>query len=400
MNFVLSPADKAFQQEVQVFLAENLTSEMRRGQRLTTSSFTEPAVFTDWQRVLHRRGWVAPAWPKEHGGPGWTPMQRFIFEMECGLAGAPNLIPMGLNMVGPVIMKFGSPAQKALYLPRILSGEDYWCQGYSEPGAGSDLASLSTRAIRDGDDYVVTGTKIWTTHAHHANRMFALVRTADSPRPQDGISFLLLDMKSPGIDVRPIITIGGDHEVNQIFFDGVRVPVANRIGEENKGWTYAKYLLEFERGGSFRAPRLRQQLTHLRALIDGTQGYFVGSSSSGIAARLSMIEIDIDALTVMQLKILADVQSGHNPGSMSSVVKLCVSSIRQAISSVAVDALGQNALIWEEQRPLHDLRHERVLPAELLAIMPAYLDGRANTIAGGTSEIQYDIIAKRILGLS
>jgi len=400
MKHLLSPEDLSFQKEVQDFIDENLTDEIRRGVRLTTSSFNEKEVFGPWQAALHRRGWVAPAWPKEYGGPGWTPVQRYIFEMECGLAGAPLLIPMGLNMVGPVIIRFGTPEQRAFYLPRILSGEDYWCQGYSEPGAGSDLARLGTRAVRDGDHYVVSGSKIWTSHAHHANRMFCLVRTADTPKPQDGISFLLLDMASPGITIRPIHTLGGDHEVNQVFLDGVRVPVANRIGEENRGWTCAKYLLEFERGGGFRGPRLRRQLEDLRALIAREGIDLQGGTGIGIATRLSALDIEIDALITMQLKVLTDVQAGRNPGPGSSLVKLCVSSIRQAITSLAVDALGEKALSWEPHRPLYDLEDiHKSVPVDVLAAMPAYLDARASTLTGGTAEIQHDIIARLVLGL-
>lgn len=399
MNILLSPEDLAFQAEVRAFIATHLTDEMRRGQRLTTSAFTEQAVFGGWQRALHARGWGAPAWPAEHGGPGWTPMQRYIFEMESALAGCPQLLPMGLNMVAPVIMRYGTPAQQTHYLPRILSGADYWCQGYSEPEAGSDLARLKTRARRDGDAYVVSGSKIWTSHAHHANRMFALVRTADTPRPQDGISFLLLDMASPGISIRPITTLGGDHEVNQVFFDEVRVPVSGLVGAENKGWTCAKYLLEFERGGGFRAPRLRRQLGDLRQLIDSAPQFDRARHDPQIRARLSAIEIDIDALTILQLRVLADVQAGRNPGAVSSLIKLCVTGVRQALTSLAVDALGQDALLWEPTRPLYRLAGDPGLPPEILAVMPGYLDARASSLTGGTAEIQHDIIARLVLGL-
>jgi len=231
MDLSFSAKERAFEQEVRDFIAKNLTPEMKRATALTPSVFSDPDIGMAWQRALHKNGWGAPGWPVEYGGPDWTPAQRWIFEAECARAGTPNVNVMGVKMVGPVIIGFGSPEQKNFYLPRILSGEDYWCQGYSEPGAGSDLSSLKTRAVRDGDDYIVNGTKIWTTHAHHANRMFALVRTNDTPRQQDGISFILIDMKSPGITTRPILTIGGDHEVNQVFFDDVRVPVHDRLDE-------------------------------------------------------------------------------------------------------------------------------------------------------------------------
>ena len=249
MNLDLSAADLAFQAEIRAFIAENLPADLQRAGRRATSVFIDKQYSLAWQRILHAKGWVAPSWPVEYGGTGWNEMRRFIFQMECIRAGAPSLAPMGLRMVGPCIMRYGTSEQKAHYLPRLLAGEDYWCQGYSEPGAGSDLASLQLSATSDGDDYVLNGSKIWTTHAHWANRMFCLVRTRFEGKPQAGITFLLLDMNSPGLVVKPIITLAGEHEVNQVFFDDVRVPKANRLGEENDGWTVAKFLLEFERGG-------------------------------------------------------------------------------------------------------------------------------------------------------
>ncbi|MEQ9317405.1 MAG: acyl-CoA dehydrogenase family protein, partial [Henriciella sp.] len=249
MNLELSESDIAFREEVRAFLDENLTPELAAAGRKATSVFIEPDYTLPWQRKLHARGWVAPHWPAEHGGTGWSEMQRYIFASECAKAGAPSLAPMGLGMVGPCIIGYGTPEQKAYYLPRLLAGEDYWCQGYSEPQSGSDLASLALKADRDGDHYVLNGSKIWTTHAHHANRMFCLVRTRPDGKPQEGITFLLLDMNTPGIKVDPIITLAGEHELNQVFFDDVRVPVANRLGEENDGWTVAISLLDFERGG-------------------------------------------------------------------------------------------------------------------------------------------------------
>src|SRR5215212_6304969 len=292
MDLTFSAEERGFEKEVREFIAENLTPEMKRAQALTPSVFSDPDIGIAWQKSLHKRGWAAPGWPVEYGGPDWTPAQRWIFEAECARAGAPNVNVMGVKMVGPVIIGFGTPEQKNYYLPRILSGEDYWCQGYSEPGSGSDLASLKARAVRDGDHYIVNGTKIWTTHAHHANRMFALVRTGDTERKQDGISFILIDMKSPGITIRPILTIGGDHEVNQVFFDDVRVPVANRVGEEGKGWTYGKYLLEFERGAGIASAKLRDAL---RTVSDLAASDATGRAIADpdIAIRMSEIEVDI-----------------------------------------------------------------------------------------------------------
>ncbi|PKQ09522.1 MAG: acyl-CoA dehydrogenase, partial [Alphaproteobacteria bacterium HGW-Alphaproteobacteria-12] len=271
MNLDLTPADADFREDVCAFLDENLTPDLREAGRLTTSAFTDKAWNLAWHKILYKKGWAAPGWPKDYGGTGWSDMQKYIWASECARYGTPHLSPMGLRMCGPMLMKFGTEAQKNFYLPRILSGEDYWCQGYSEPGSGSDLASLQLKAVSDGEDYVLNGTKIWTTHAHFANRMFCLVRTDGSGKPQQGITFLLLDMDTPGIKVEPIITLAGDHEVNQVFFDDVRVPKTNRVGEENDGWTVAKYLLEFERGGAF-AAALGVGVEKIREVAAGERG--------------------------------------------------------------------------------------------------------------------------------
>jgi acyl-CoA dehydrogenase len=398
MDLTFSAEERAFEQDVRDFIAENLTPEVKRATALTPSVFSDPDIGMAWQRALHKRGWGAPGWPVEHGGPAWTPAQRWIFEAESARAGVPNVNVMGVKMVGPVIIGFGTQQQKDFYLPRILSGEDYWCQGYSEPGSGSDLASLRTRAVRDGDDYVINGTKIWTTHAHHANRMFALVRTNDSDRQQDGISFILIDMKSKGITTRPILTIGGDHEVNQVFFDDVRVPVANRVGEEGKGWTYGKYLLEFERGAGIASAKLREAL---RSITDLAQSDLTGRAidDPDIAMKMSEIEVDIDALEMTELRVLSALQTGQNPGAVSSVLKLRNSEIRQAVTRLGADVIGHDALAVEPARPFYSLNHEPATPEDMLTIMPEYLNGRAYTIFGGSSEIQREIIAKLMLGL-
>ncbi len=289
MNLDLTPEDIEFRAEVRAFLAENLTPELADAGRLATSVFIEPEFTMPWQRILHKRGWVAPHWPKEYGGTGWNEMQRYIFASECALAGAPGLSPMGLAMVGPCIIGYGTPEQKAHYLPRLLAGEDYWCQGYSEPGSGSDLASLQLRGVSDGDHYVLNGTKIWTTHAHHANKMFCLVRTDPDAKPQKGITFLLLDMKTPGIKVDPIITLAGEHELNQVFFDDVRVPKSGRLGEENDGWSVAKYLLEFERGGGSSAG-LHAGLSRLKQVV-----FAAADTDPGLLRRLSSVSARLDA---------------------------------------------------------------------------------------------------------
>jgi acyl-CoA dehydrogenase len=398
MDLTFSAEEQAFAKDVRDFIAANLPPEVKRAQALTPSVFSDPGVVTAWQNALHKKGWVAPGWPKAYGGPDWSPAQRWIFETECARAGVPQISPMGTKMVGPVIIGFGTQEQKDYYLPRILSGEDAWCQGYSEPGSGSDLSSLKTRAVRDGDHYVVNGTKIWTTHAHHANRMFALVRTSDEPRQQDGISFLLIDMKAKGVTIRPILTIGGDHEVNQVFFDDVRVPVADRVGEEGKGWTYGKYLLEFERGGGIASAKLREALQTVADLAE-SDASARAIDDPDIALRLSEIEVDIDALEMMELRVLSDMQGGRNPGAVSSLLKLRVSEIHQAVTRLGVDVIGYDGLVVEPTRPLYALNHAPIVDEKVLTVVPKHLNGRAYTIFGGSSEIQRDIIGKLVLGI-
>ena len=299
MDIDFTPEERMFRDEVRAFLRDN------------------------WQRILNDRGWAAPNWPVECGGTGWSPVQRYIFDKECAMAGAPGLAVLGLKLVGPVICEFGTPEQKARFLPRIRSGEDYWCQGYSEPGSGSDLASLRCSARRDGDDYVVNGSKIWTTHAHYANWIFALVRTDTTVRKQAGITFLLIPMDQPGISVAPILTMAGDHEVNQVFFDNARSSVANRIGEEGQGWTIAKFLLENERGGSCHAPRLLRAIAGLesqaRMLSTGYNGTLWDDAE--IRNRIARVRLDAEALEVTELRILADLAKGRAPGPQTSLVK-------------------------------------------------------------------------------
>ena len=389
-----------FRDEVRAFLAEQLTPDLVRAARLNTSVFSEADIALRWQQALYRQGWVAPGWPSEYGGTGWSLAQRWIFETECAVAGAPPLSPLGLRMAGPVIMRFGTPEQKAHYLPRILAGDDYWCQGYSEPGSGSDLASLKTRARREQDVYVINGSKIWTTHAHKANRMFALVRTGEGEtRKQDGISFLLIDMATPGITVRPIRSASGDHEVNQVFFDDVRVPVSCRVGDEGQGWTIAKYLLEFERGGAISAGRLRAALDRVQRLVATESGEASEVlSDPDISLAFSTIEIDIRALEMTELRVMSSLQVGQNPGSVSSLLKLRWSEIHQSVTRLGLRLLGSDALIWESQRPMHLDLGGVVLDDVARPVVAGYLNARAYTIFGGTSEIQREIIARDVIG--
>ena len=384
MNLQLAPDELAFRDEVREFLATHLSEALRAGQRATTGMYPAPSVSTPWQRVLQAKGWLVPLWPPAWGGTGWTGTQRFIFETECALADAPLVHPMGVRLVGPVLLRYGTEAQKQRYLPRILSSEDYWCQGFSEPDAGSDLASLSLRARPDGADYVLDGTKIWTSYAHHANRMFALVRTSQQGKKQHGISFLLIDMTLPGISVRPIATIGGDHEVNEVHFDAVRVAQADRIGEENAGWECAKYLLEFERGAGIFSPRLRSQLKRVaRAFFEN------GSASEDLVQRFGEIASDVDTFEWLELRTLGQLLPGATPGPLSSILKLRASRIKQAIGELGVDASGSDSLRW---------RHEAVDRRNAAAsLVSEYCNSRAFTIFGGAAEVQLGLIARNCL---
>jgi alkylation response protein AidB-like acyl-CoA dehydrogenase len=402
MDVDLSPEDAAFREEVRAFLRENLPVFVREGAAATPSVFVEPEIGQAWNAVLNAKGWLGYQWPVEHGGTGWTPLQRYLFEKECALAGAPNLTVLGLKLLAPVIWNFGTDAQKSYYLPRILSGEDYWCQGFSEPGAGSDLAGLQTRAIRDGDHYRVNGSKIWTTHAHHANRMFTLVRTNAEVKKQAGISFLLIDLASPGVSVRPILSSAGDHEINQVFLEDVRVPAGNLVGEEGQGWRIAKFLLENERGGSCHAPKLGYDLDQLVEFARGERGREDGPLSDSIdwRRRVARARLGVDALEMIELKIISEIAKGRAPGPQTSLTKLLASNLRQEIDLLAVDLFGIAGLQLDGARPFYGRNapepvHSR--PAQVAAAR--YLNSRAWTIFGGTNEVQSTIIAKSVLGL-
>ncbi len=402
MDMSFSPADLAFRDEVRGFLAQELPQRLRDGMNGTPSVFVEPEIGLEWQRILHAKGWLAYQWPVENGGTGWTPVQRYIFEKECALADAPSLSVLGLKLVGPVIARFGTPEQKSRFLERILTGDDLWCQGYSEPGSGSDLASLKTRAVRTGDKYIVNGTKIWTTHAHYADWMFCLARTDPDVKPQAGISFLLINMRQPGITVRPIIGMAGDHEVNQVFLDDVEALVSDRIGDEGQGWTIAKYLLENERGGSCAAPRLLAELDRLDRLTadqpSGTNGAL--AHDPDFARRLAKLRLEAEALEMTELRVLGELAQGRKPGPQTSLIKLVASSLRQHIDELAVEAFGYDGLQLATERPLYGNESPEPIgskPAQLA--MPTYLNSRAWTIFGGSNEVQKNIIAKTVLGL-
>jgi alkylation response protein AidB-like acyl-CoA dehydrogenase len=352
-------------------------------------------------RILNRRGWGAPSWPRRFGGQEWDPVRELIFEEECALAGAPPVLSFGPRMVAPVIMTFGSPAQQEYYLPRILSGEHWWCQGYSEPGAGSDLASLKTRAERRGDSYVVNGQKTWTTLAQYANWIFCLVRTSSEGRPQSGISFLLIDMKSPGITVRPIVMLDGEHEINEVWFNDVEVPIANRIGEENKGWTYAKFLLGHERVSNAALGPSKRALRELKAIAAAapTGGGQPLIRMPRFRDRVAEAEIDLMALEVLALRVIAMDRERHTPGPEASLLKLRGSQIQQTISELAMEALGPYASLHQPQALAADWTGPLAGPPAGIGVTGRYFNYRKVSIYAGSNEIQRNIIARHMLGL-
>lgn len=391
---------EAFRRDVRAFLARALTPRIREAGRLTTSVFAPPREALEWQRILYEQGWAAPSWPVEYGGTGWSLSQRAVFAEELIRAEAPPLIPMGLMMCGPCLIGYGTDEQKNHYLPRILSGEDFWCQGYSEPAAGSDLAALQTFAERDGDDYVITGTKIWTTYAQHANRMFCLVRTDREAKPQKGITFLLLDMNSPGITVEPMTGLDEVQEQCQVFFDQVRVPVKNRVGEENDGWSVAKYLLAFERGGQDYAPGLRVQLEQCRRLAARRKRPGGNLMDDPVFRnRVAECETEVLALEFTEARIKSALDAGGNPGALSSMTKILGTELQQKVSELCVQALGSQALTWQPEALEPGAEVEPVQPEAVLTAMPAYLNARACSIYGGSNEVQRGIIARSVLGL-
>jgi alkylation response protein AidB-like acyl-CoA dehydrogenase len=401
MDIALSHGDLRFRDEVRAFLEEKFTPELRAAARRQAGVFAEADLNRRWHKILYDRGWIAPSWPKEYGGTGWTVVQKYIYDNECAEVGTPTIPAMGLQMCGPVLMRFGTPEQKQFYLPKLLSGEHYWCQGYSEPGSGSDLASLQCRAFRDGDHYIINGSKIWTTHAHFANWMFMLVRTNPDAKPQAGITFLVLPMSTPGITVKPIITMSGEHEVNQVFFDDVKVPVRNRIGDENAGWTVAKYLLEFERGSTF-ASRIRGLLRQVKAIA---QAECAGdgrrlADDEAFARKICEVEILVDAVDFTERRVISQISAGGNAGdSTASMLKLKGTETMQMATELAIEALAY--YIFPDQR--HALGMGSNLapigPDYATSVAARYLNTRASTIYGGSSEVQRNILARVALGL-
>ena len=398
MELKLSPADAAFQSEVRGFIRAALPGDIKA--KVELGQHLEKDDYVRWHKILFAKGWVAPAWPVEYGGAKWTPLQRHLFEEELAIAATPRLMPFGLAMVAPVIMAFGDAAQIKHFLPRILSCEDWWCQGYSEPGAGSDLASLTTKAVAEGDDYIVSGTKTWTTLAQYADMIFCLVRTSSEGKPQQGITFLMIDMHSPGITVRPIRTLDGGYEINDVFFDEVRVPQTNRVGEENKGWTYAKFLLGHERTGIAAIGRSKQELRQLKA-IAAAEAAGPGSlaEDSAFADKMADLEIDILALESLVLRIVADETAGRAPGAEASILKIKGTEIQQRLSELALEAVGYYANPYIAEAQEAGWNEPPVGPDYAATIAPHYFNWRKASIYGGTNEIQKNIIAKMVLGL-
>jgi alkylation response protein AidB-like acyl-CoA dehydrogenase len=380
MDLSFSPQEYAFRDEIRAFIKTELPPDIRT--KMEVGAELTKDEYIAWQNKLNARGWLAPNWPEAYGGTGWTTVQKHIFDEEMALGGAPRQIPFGVSMVAPVIIEFGSEEQKKYYLPRILNSTDWWCQGYSEPEAGSDLASLKTRADRDGDHYVINGQKTWITLAQFANMIFVLARTEQSAKKQDGISFILVDMTTPGVTVRPIVTIDGGHEINEVIFENVRVPVENRVGNEGEGWTYAKFLLEHERNGTAGVAGSFQLLERLKAVAgsERSNGATV-LDDERFAERLAAVEIELTALSYAQLRSLAAESSGKRPGPESSFIKITGTEIQQAITTMMMEASAYGALD----------------PAEKSAL--SYFNMRKTSIYAGSNEIQRNIIAKRILGL-
>ena len=398
MDLSYSDEEKAFRAEVRAFLEEKLPKEMsdkiRKGEELGKDGQEQ------WHAILNAQGWLAPNWPKKFGGAEWNAVQRHIFEEEAAAAYAPRIVPFGLSMLAPVLQKFGSKEQQDYWLPRILSGEDWWCQGYSEPGAGSDLASLKTRAVREGDHYIVNGQKTWTTLGQHANMIFCLVRTNTEVKAQEGISFLLIDMNTPGITVRPIITLDGEHEVNEVFFEDVKVPAENLVGEENKGWTYAKYLLTYERTGLAGIGLSKAALTHLKQLASRrVKNGKPLIQDPTFSQRIAQVEIDLMAAAISNLRIVASVEGGGVPGAESSMLKVRGTEIRQAINDLARRAIGPYAIPFVEEEMDQAYDGEFLSDPDAAPLAAHYFNNRKLSIFGGSNEIQKNIVSKMILGL-
>jgi alkylation response protein AidB-like acyl-CoA dehydrogenase len=392
MDLALNPEHQAFADEVRAFTRANLSPATR--EKTFSGKHYDRADHVEWQQALGKKGWLPYTWPKKYGGPGFDVTQRFLFENVLAEEGAPRIIPFGVKMVGPVIYTFGNDEQKAKYLPGIKTSEVQWCQGYSEPGAGSDLASLRTRAVREGDHYIVNGQKTWTSFAHWADWIFCLVRTNTEAKAQEGISFLLIDMRTPGVTVRPIIMLDGAHHVNDVFFDNVKVPVANRIGEENAGWTCAKFLLANERLGIAEVPASKRGVRSLMQLaVDSMR------DDPSLREKIADVDLQVQALEMSELRALSTMQLGGAPGPEASILKVRGSEIQQRIAELAMEAVGEYAAPYQPGMLFQDTNETPVGPDHAPPAAPRYFNMRKTTIYGGSTEVQKNIVSKAILGL-
>jgi alkylation response protein AidB-like acyl-CoA dehydrogenase len=398
VNLNYTPEEQGFREQVREFVRNSLPGDI--SQKVLHHKRLSKEDHVRWQKILHKQGWIAPGWPVEYGGTGWNAIQKHIFDDECAAAGAPPVIAFGVNMVGPVIIAFGSAQQKQRYLPRILASEDWWCQGYSEPGAGSDLASLKTRAELHGDHYVVNGQKTWNTLGQHADMIFCLVRTASGSKKQEGISFLLIDMRSPGVTVRPIITIDGGHEVNEVWFENVEVPAENLVGEEGRGWSYAKFLLSHERSGIAAVGRSKRELRLLKYIagqeqVDGRPLL----EEPRFRDKIARLEIDLMALEITDMRVASAEREGRAPGPEASILKIKGTEIQQTLTELMMEAVGPYALPYIPQQWGDNWIGEHVGPDYAGPLASRYFNYRKVTIYGGSNEIQRNIIAQHILGL-
>jgi alkylation response protein AidB-like acyl-CoA dehydrogenase len=398
MHLKLTDEEVAFQQEVRNFMQNQVPAEIKNKVERGVSLSRDDHV--RWQKLLHAQGWMAPSWPVQWGGRDWTPVQKHIFEEEMAMAATPRIVPFGVSMVAPVIIEFGTEEQKQKYLPRILATDDWWCQGYSEPGSGSDLASLSTKAERDGDHYIVNGQKTWTTMAQHADWIFCLVRTSREEKKQEGISFVLIDMRTPGVSVHPIKTMDGSAEINQTHFENVRVPVANRIGEEGKGWTYAKFLLGHERTGIASVGRSKWQLQRLKQVAAQEQddGRPLIENES-FAMQVAQVEADLRALEAVVLRAVSSETAGKGPGPEASILKINGTLIQQKLTELLYRAVGNYAHPFIAESMEEGWNEDRVGPDYAQPFAPTYFNWRKASIYGGSNEIQKNIISKAVLRL-
>ncbi|MBI1330305.1 MAG: pimeloyl-CoA dehydrogenase large subunit [Alphaproteobacteria bacterium] len=402
MDLSFSKEDLAFRDEVRRFIDEAYTPELRTKNTRSKNGYLDKEGMVQWQQALYRKGWAAPHWPVEYGGPGFTATQKYIFDLEMSAAGVPTSSPMGLRMVAPVIMAFGTPEQKKKHLPPILASEVWWCQGYSEPGSGSDLASLQMKCEDKGDHYLLNGSKIWTTHAQWADWMFNLVRTSNAGKPQEGITFLLVDMKTPGISVEPLVTldlpVANQQEINQVFYTDVKVPKENRIGEENKGWTYAKYLLEFERGNAY-GPGLKRAIAKVRKMASATDASGARLiDDSSFRARLDSLEIEVTSMEFFELRMFSAMSAGQRPGAESSMLKCKGTDLQQAISELSVETLGYYCMPFVRDT-FANTNEPSIGPDFAAPVTPYYFNLRKASIYAGSNEIQHNIMAKAVLGL-